>query len=99
MTRSAMLEERTLRIEKGGKIRFIYDDDTAAVFTKIGKPQTVRASHIEPAADGQRWVVDLTPVGGPLMPPVDTYAAAVSIERAWLTAMLITGGIDGYKPN
>ena len=51
-----------LIIGNDGDIRCIYAETIA--LRQLGKPDIVRASHVEPDSDG-RWVADLAPVNGP----------------------------------
>ena len=69
-----------------GNGRCLYDE--AIDLTALGEVAIVRASHVEPAADGQ-WLADLSPVAGPILGPLATRSAALAAERAWLEAHLL----------
>lgn len=66
------MEEMDLIIEEDGTIRFVYSDALAEVFAGE-RQETRRASHVEPAADYERfdglsgWVADMRPSGGPIL--------------------------------
>jgi hypothetical protein len=64
-----------------GSIRAIYAEDID--FRELGKPLITRASHVEPDACG-RWIVDLTPVVGPVLGPFDLRSEALEAEQVWL---------------
>jgi hypothetical protein len=76
------VSEEVLLIAPDGTLRFIYSDTLAKLFFSEGKVSTRRASHVEP--EGNRWVADLSPVGGPRLGPFDTRAEALTAERDWL---------------
>lgn len=87
-----MDKELDLVVETDGTVRFVYDDDLAAAFAGE-ELHTVRASHVEPAADfgiaGGGWIADMRPSGGPLLGAADlggfpTRQAALDAERRWL---------------
>lgn len=63
-----------------GTVTAIYDEllDLQA----IGRPQIVRASHVEPDADG-RWFAAI--VGGPTLGPFERRSVAIDAEVQWLT--------------
>ena len=75
-----------------GEVSFVFTDRLAAVFA--GEPQrTVRASHVESAAeygvDGDGWVAYMRPSSGPILlgpggQGFPTRAAALAAERRWL---------------
>ena len=68
-------------ITPGGTIRCIYDE--AIDLASLGSPTITRASHVEPDQHG-RWLVDLSPVGGPVLKPLDRRSEALAVENAWL---------------
>jgi len=70
-----------LIIEPGGTVRCIYGEtlDLAA----LGRPTIIRASHVEPDAQG-RWLVDLSPCKGPTIGPFAFRSEALAAEHAWL---------------
>lgn len=69
-----------LVVSPSGTVTAIYDEllDLEA----IGRPQIVRASHVEPDADG-RWFAAI--VGGPTLGPFERRSAAIGAEVQWLT--------------
>ncbi len=70
-------------VAPNGMLRFIYDDDLAAVARDIGTLTMTRASHVEPTEDGQ-WTADMEPCGGPVLGPFSTRKAALAAEHAWI---------------
>lgn len=50
--------------------------------TALGPPQMIRASHVEPDADG-RWFARI--IEGPTLGPFARRSAALAAEVAWLT--------------
>ena len=74
-----------LFIDPGGVVRGLYDEtlDLAC----LGSLSIVRASHVEPTADGQ-WTADLSPVDGPVLGPFALRSQALDAERAWLERRL-----------
>ena len=54
----------------------------------LGDVQTRRASHVEPAPNNTGWMVDLTPVNGPILGPVRLRTDALAIERRYLSDVL-----------
>lgn len=71
----------TLKFAPDGSCRFIYSDELAEIAP--GPLTTRRASHVEPAEDGQ-WMVDMSPVGGPVYGPFTTRKVALEFEVNWL---------------
>lgn len=69
-------------IRPDGAVRFVYDDALRGLLA-LGQPTIRRASHVEPTPDGQ-WIADLGPMGGPVLGPFETRAAALDTEQAWL---------------
>lgn len=70
-------------INGDGSMQFVHDDDLAEALSG-GVTVTRRASHVEPDEQG-RWMVDLSPVGGPLVGPFSRRDAALAWEVEWLT--------------
>ena len=68
-------------VTRSGEVRCLYDEmiDLSA----LGRPTIIRASHVEPDAEG-RWWADLSPVGGPRLGPFRARSPALDAERAWL---------------
>jgi hypothetical protein len=64
-----------------GDVRCVYEE--AIDLNALGRPAIVRASHVEPDADG-RWRADLSPVGGPVLGPYNRRGEALAAERDWL---------------
>lgn len=71
-------------VAPNGMLRFIYDDDIAAMLQDIAVLSVARASHVEPTENGHGWTADMSPVGGPILGPFDTRGEALSEEVAWL---------------
>jgi hypothetical protein len=71
----------------GGNVRYLYSEeiDLAA----LGSPTISRASHVEPNRHG-RWRADLSPVGGPVLRPLDRRSDALAAEQAWLEPHWLT---------
>ena len=74
-------------IMPGGAVRCVYGEDID--LTALGNPVITRASHVEPDPHG-RWIVDLSPVGGPTLDPFDRRSNALAAERAWLESHWLT---------
>jgi len=70
-----------LLIHPDGTVRAIYCE--AIDMKSLGHPKIVRASHVEPDADG-RWLADLGPVDGPVLGPFSLRSEALAAERDWL---------------
>ena len=70
-----------LLIDPHGQIRCVYAE--AIDLHVLGRPNIVRASNVEPDAEG-RWWADLAPVNGPPMGPFDSRSDALACERDWL---------------
>lgn len=71
-----------------GRIVGIYDDALVeAGIIDLGSTAIRRASHVEPADDGQ-WIVDLSPVGGPTLGPFRLRSEALRVEVEWLRERL-----------
>lgn len=73
----------TIIFNESGDLRLIYDDDLVALVKPLGTVTVRRASHVEPAPDGE-WAADLSPVKGPLLGPFTTRKEALAAEVAWL---------------
>ena len=69
-----------LVVSPAGTVTAIYDE--ALDLHAIGRPQIVRASHVEPDADG-RWFAAI--VDGPTLGPFERRSAAIDAEVQWLT--------------
>ncbi len=76
-----MTSDMELVVGAGGEVRCIYDE--ALDLRKIGKLQIIRASHVEPDADGYWWA-NMGPVGGPVLGPYGNRSEALDAEREWL---------------
>ncbi len=70
-----------LLIDPRGQIRCVYAE--AIDFHVLGLPNIVRASNVEPDAEGQWWA-DLAPVDGPRVGPFERRSDALACERDWL---------------
>lgn len=76
-----------LVITPSGTVRTIYAETID--LTALGTPQIVRASHVEPTADGN-WSADLSPVDGPVLGPFAKRSEALTAEADWLNAHWLT---------
>jgi hypothetical protein len=70
-------------INPRGQIRCVYAE--VIDLHVLGQPNIVRASNVEPDAEGQWWA-DLAPVAGPRIGPFNRRTEALHAERAWLDA-------------
>lgn len=70
-----------LVIQSDGAVRAIFSEEID--LRSLGRPRIVRASHVEPDAEG-RWLADLGPVGGPVLGPFDSRREALAAETSWL---------------
>ena len=70
-----------LIITPSGTVRTLYAETID--LTVLGPAQIVRASHVEPTADGN-WTADLSPVGGPFLGPFVKRTEALTAEVDWL---------------
>ena len=68
-----------LIVHSSGHVSSIYSEQID--FTALGKPAIRRASHVEPAGDGQWWA-DLSPVRGPKLGPFALRSDALAAETA-----------------
>jgi hypothetical protein len=68
-------------IQPDGTVRAIYCEEID--LRSLGRPRIVRASHVEPDAEG-RWLADLGPVGGPVLGPFGSRSEALRAETSWL---------------
>jgi len=75
-------------IQPDGAARAIYSEEFD--LRSLGRPRIVRASHVEPDADGQ-WLADLGPLDGPVLGPFDSRSEALAAENAWLEANWLSG--------
>ena len=73
----------TITIDQDGTVRMIYADALLPLMQALGTPQVRRASNVEPTEDG-RWQADLSPVGGPVLPPTRTRQESLDLEVQWL---------------
>ena len=82
-----------LVVSPAGTVTAIYDE--ALDLHAIGRPQIVRASHVEPDADG-RWFAAI--VGGPTLGPFERRSLALAAEIAWLTEHRLqrAGSVDCF---
>jgi len=73
---------QVISVEEDGSIAMIYSDDLISLIKK-GVARTIRASNVEPV--GNKWSVDLTPIGGPAQPTLyTTRAEALEAEVKWI---------------
>lgn len=69
-------------ISPTGVMTFVWDDALQPL-CDLGEPSIVRASHVEPTAEGQ-WSADMSPSGGPVLTPCQLRSEALAAEREWL---------------
>lgn len=71
-----------------GSVSGIYYDEHKSVYQNLGMKSmkdVSRASHVEPAEDGNGWNVDMSPIGGPKsIGTFDTREEALAAEVEWL---------------
>ena len=70
-----------LVIQPDGAVRAIYSEEIE--LESLGRPSIVRASYVEPDAEG-RWFADLGPVDGPKLGPFVRRSEALDSETSWL---------------
>jgi len=75
------MNDLTVLIDEAGRLHFVYDDALAGLLS-LGKSETVRVSHVEPAPGG--WVASMAPVGGADLGPYRLRSEALAAERRWL---------------
>ena len=71
----------SVTVQPNGDLRMIYYDEIATLLT-VGESSIVRASHVEPAAQG--WTADMSLVDGPVLGPFALRQDALDAEVAWL---------------
>jgi hypothetical protein len=86
-------------IGKDGAIEFIHSDavDTSKLSPSVDCVTIQRASHVEPIQSGankNKFVADLSPVGGPVLGPFDLRSEALSAELLELDKMFQSGTIN-----
>lgn len=79
--------EVRVTVSPDGTLRFVYADELRELLD-VGAARITRASHVEP--DGTSWRADMSPVGGPVLGPFETRAAALSAEVAYLAEHMHT---------
>ena len=67
----------------GGEMTFIYDDKCKELLEESGSSSTLRASHVEPGANGD-WICDLRPSNGHVHTGFRLRQDALDFEREWL---------------
>jgi len=68
-------------IKTDGTVRSIYYDQME--LQTLGKLTIRRGSHVEPTPAGD-WLVDLSPVNGPILGPYQKRHQALDAEISWL---------------
>ena len=68
-------------IDRHGNAYCVYDESLD--LASIGRMKIRRGSHVEPFGD-DKWIADLTPVGGPILGPFVLRSRALTAERKWL---------------
>lgn len=74
-----------LVIDRRGQIRCLYSEEID--LHALGTLAIHRASHVDP--DGEGWLADLAPVGGPRLGPYRHRSEALQAELAWLSEHLL----------
>lgn len=72
----------TLTFDNAGGVAFLYDDSLRPMLS-LGVASVRRASRVEPTEDC-RFTADMGLMGGEVLGPFDTHAAALEAERLWL---------------
>ena len=70
-----------LLVQTDGEVRCLYDECIA--LSTLGLLSISRGSRVEPDHEG-RWLLDLSPVGGPNLGPFNQRSEALQAERLWL---------------
>jgi hypothetical protein len=84
-----------LHVDPKGNARCIYGEEMD--LASLGLLHIVRASHVEPDADGQWWA-DLSPSGGPKLGPFSKRSEAIGAECDWLRGHMIPGDKPNDRP-
>lgn len=87
-----MEKELDIVVEADGTIRFIHDDDVAELFAGEAT-RTKRASNVEPHPAKGGWLVDLRPVGGPVL---GVYAEVNVHDNVDLASTDAVAFLDGF---
>lgn len=78
-----------IKINPDGTAIMIYTEDID--IAALGNVQSIiRASIIEPT-DGNRWVPDMGPVGGPVLGAFDKRSDALAAEANWIEENILEG--------
>jgi hypothetical protein len=84
------MQEQVLVITADGRIRFVWDDDLAAL-CEHGRPTITRAGDVEPTSDGSGWTADCRRIGGGVYGPYPLRQTALEHERAVVVGRLVAG--------
>jgi hypothetical protein len=76
-----MSDELELVVSADGGVTCIYDETLD--LRELGRLTIIRASHLEPDAEGFWWA-DMGPVEGPVLGPFGSRSEALAAERRWL---------------
>ena len=76
-----------LVVQPDGSLKCVYGE--AIDFHALGHVSITRGSHVEPDSNGQ-WLVDLSPVSGPVLGPFPTRSEALEAELGWLEVHWLT---------
>jgi hypothetical protein len=77
-----------LSISTDGVVRTIYNDAVVDLLQKMGKAKIKRASHVEPNPNGDGWIADMLPVGGPVLGPYPLRINALDAEVEYLHRLM-----------
>ena len=75
-----------LYVDSSGQIRCLYSE--AIDLSVLGTLSVIRASHVEPDANGNWWA-DQAPVHGPKLGPYPRRSTALEAEAIWLTKHML----------
>jgi len=84
------MREQVVVITPDGRIRFVWDDDLAALCEQ-GLPTIKRVADVEPEADGTGWTADCRRIDGGVHGPYPLRQTALAIEREVVNDRLLAG--------
>lgn len=79
-----------LVVKTDGSLRCVYGEEVD--LSALGPLIITRASRVEPDICGQ-WIVDLSPVGGPVLGPFAKRSQALDAEQDWLSTHWLTASV------
>ena len=80
-------------LKSDGTIKFIYNEKLINMLSKVSSERIdKRATYVEPDQDNPgKWIVDLSPSGGPKIGNFDCRSKAIEYELDWLTKNILGG--------